>query len=177
MNQDHMINSNKISASVAAEVLIALNYSHQDIINKIPHPLIKELEEISDKDYKIELDESKSLSEQNLMPESFDVLAGIYLKYCASEETKKRFYSKTKLSNIHDIEAEHKLENEEKIEKNEQVIEPIVNTNNEEINETLMHNNNDNNSDNNSKNNNLPEVKKESWIKRFFNGIISMFVR
>ena len=57
------------------------------------------------------------------------------------------------------------------------MIEPIVNTNNEEINETLMHNNNDNNSDNNSKNNNLPEVKKESWIKRFFNGIISMFVR
>ncbi len=176
MNQDNMVNSNKISASVAAEVLIALNYSHQDIINKIPHPLIKELEEISDKDYKIEIDESKSLSEQNLMPESFDVLAGIYLKYCASEETKKRFYSKTKLSSLYDTEAEHKLENEEKIEKSEQAIEPIVNTNNEENNEDNINDSSNSNSDSNN-NNVLPEVKKESWIKRLFRGIISMFVR
>jgi hypothetical protein len=154
-----MVNSDKLSANVAAEVLIALNYSHQDIINKIPHPLIKELEEISDKEYKIELDKSKSLSEQNLMPESFDVLAGIYLRYCASDETKKKFYSKTKLNKIYDIEAE-------KIAKHELV------ENNEQINNNELQNNNEI-----QNNNTLQEVKKTSWIKRLINRIKSMFVR
>ncbi len=167
MYLDNMVNSDKISANVAAEVLIALNYSHQDIINKIPHPLIKELEEISDKEYKIELDKSKSLSEQNLMPESFDVLAGIYLRYCASDETKKRFYSKTKINKIYDIEAE-KIEKHEPLEINEQINDneqiEIVKTNSEEINEI-------------QNNNALQEVKKTSWIKRLLNRIKSMFVR
>ena len=166
-----MVNSNKLSANVATEVLIALNNSRQDIINKIPHPLIKELEEISDKEYKIELDNSKFLSEQNLMPESFDVLAGIYLKYCASEEAKKRFYSKTKLNKIYDAETE-------KIEKSEQ----IVSTNHEEINEpqnnevSINANDDENESDDNN-NNALQEVKKTSWIKRFLSVIKSIFVR
>jgi hypothetical protein len=168
-----MVNSDKISANVAAEVLIALNYSQQDIINKIPHPLIKELEEISDKEYKIELDKSKSLSEQNLMPETFDVLAGIYLRYCAGEETKKRFYSKTKLNKIYDIEAEkiekhEQVENNEKIENGKQI--EIVKTNSEEIGEIQSNNEIQNN-------NSLQEVKKISWIKRLLNGIKSMFVR
>ncbi len=173
MYLDNMVNSDKISANVAAEVLIALNYSHQDIINKIPHPLIKELEEISDKEYKIELDKSKSLSEQNLMPETFDVLAGIYLRYCAGEETKKRFYSKTKLNKIYDIEAEkiekhEQVENNEKIENGKQI--EIVKTNSEEIGEIQSNNEIQNN-------NSLQEVKKISWIKRLLNGIKSMFVR
>lgn len=159
MNLDNMVNSDKLSANVAAEVLIALNYSHQDIINKIPHPLIKELEEISDKEYKIELDKSKSLSEQNLMPESFDVLAGIYLRYCASDETKKRFYSKTKLNKIYDIEAE-KIAKHEPLEINEQIKNNELQNNNEIQN-----------------NNTLQEVKKTSWIKRLINRIKSMFVR
>jgi len=179
MYLDNMVNSDKLSANVAAEVLIALNYSQQDIINKIPHPLIKELEEISDKEYKIELDKSKSLSEQNLMPESFDVLAGIYLRYCASEETKKRFYSKTKLNKIYDIEAEkiakhEQVENNGKIENGQQIENDkkveIVKTNSEEIGE-LQNNNEIQN------NNSLQEVKKISWIKRLLNGIKSMFVR
>ncbi len=173
MYLDNMVNSDKISANVAAEVLIALNYSQQDIINKIPHPLIKELEEISDKEYKIELDKSKSLSEQNLMPETFDVLAGIYLRYCAGEETKKRFYSKTKLNKIYDIEAEkiekhEQVENNEKIENGKQI--EIVKTNSEEIGEIQSNNEIQNN-------NSLQEVKKISWIKRLLNGIKSMFVR
>ena len=173
MYLDNMVNSDKISANVAAEVLIALNYSQQDIINKIPHPLIKELEEISDKEYKIELDKSKSLSEQNLMPETFDVLAGIYLRYCAGEETKKRFYSKTKLNKIYDIEAEkiekhEQVENNEKIENGKQI--EIVKTNSEEIGEIQSNNEIQNN-------NSLQEVKKISWIKRLLNGIKRMFVR
>lgn len=173
MYLDNMVNSDKISANVAAEVLIALNYSQQDIINKIPHPLIKELEEISDKEYKIELDKSKSLSEQNLMPETFDVLAGIYLRYCAGEETKKRFYSKTKLNKIYDIEAEkiekhEQVENNEKIENGKQI--EIVKTNSEEIGEIQNNNEMQNN-------NALQEIKKTSWIRRLLNGIKSMFVR
>ena len=173
MYLDNMVNSDKISANVAAEVLIALNYSQQDIINKIPHPLIKELEEISDKEYKIELDKSKSLSEQNLMPETFDVLAGIYLRYCAGEETKKRFYSKTKLNKIYDIEAEkiekhEQVENNEKIENGKQI--EIVKTNSEEIGEIQNNHEIQNN-------NALQEIKKTSWIRRLLNGIKSMFVR
>ncbi len=186
MYQDNMLNSNKISANVAAEVLIALNYSQQDIINKIPHPLIKELEEISDKEHKIEIDKTKSLSEQNLMPESFDVLAGIYLKYCAAEEEKKRFYSKTKLNKIYDIEAEKiekneqvenngKIENDHQIENGQQIENDkkveIVKTNSEEIGEIQNNNNEIQN------NNSLQEVKKISWIKRLLNGIKSMFLR
>lgn len=179
MYLDNMVNSDKISANVAAEVLIALNYSQQDIINKIPHPLIKELEEISDKEYKIELDKSKSLSEQNLMPETFDVLAGIYLRYCAGEETKKRFYSKTKLNKIYDIEAEkiekhEQVENNGKIENGQQIENDkkveIVKTNSEEIGEIQNNNVMQNN-------NALQEIKKTSWIRRLLNGIKSMFVR
>lgn len=173
MYLDNMVNSDKLSANVAAEVLIALNYSQQDIINKIPHPLIKELEEISDKEYKIELDKSKSLSEQNLMPETFDVLAGIYLRYCAGEETKKRFYSKTKLNKIYDVEAEKvvkhdQVDNNGKIENGKKV--EIVKTNSEEIGEIQNNNVMQNN-------NALQEIKKTSWIRRLLNGIKSMFVR
>ena len=156
---DNMISSNTTINNVATEVVLVLKNSSQDILNKIPQTLINKLEMISNKEYTIQLDTNKSLLEQELIPETFSILAGIYLKYCATDEVKKSFYSKAKPNVI-------EVTQNKSIDK----VEEIVNVEHIDIQEDLKENISHNNQA-------LQEVKKISWFKKLIINIKSIFIR
>ena len=154
-----MISSNTNINNVATEVVLVLKNSSQDILNKIPQTLINKLEMISNKEYTIQLDTNNSLSEQELIPETFSILAGIYLKYCATDEVKKSFYSKAKPNVI-------EVTQNKSIDK----VEEIVNVEHIDIQEDLKENISHNNQA-------LKKKKKISWFKKLIISIKSIFIR
>lgn len=73
-----------------SEVNIVLENTQTEILDKIPANFIKFIKENQDKNYKIELENGKSLIEQNLKKETREILALIYRDYiCSPEEREK----------------------------------------------------------------------------------------
>lgn len=58
-------------------------------IEKIPNDLIKNIEANMDMEYKWEYDNSKTLLEQDLMPETKALIVEIYERYLCSEDEKE----------------------------------------------------------------------------------------
>ena len=72
------------------EVLEILEYSDDNILEKIPKKLIKFWKRNKFKTYKPNLDHDKSISEMNLKDKTKSILSMIYLNYlCNDEESKK----------------------------------------------------------------------------------------
>ncbi len=72
------------------EVLEILEYSDDNILEKIPKKLIKFWKRNKSKTYKPNLDHDKSISEMNLKDKTKSILSMIYLNYlCNDEESKK----------------------------------------------------------------------------------------
>lgn len=72
------------------EVLEILEYSDDNILEKIPKKLIKFWERNKYKTYKPNLDHNKSISEMNLKDKTKSIIDMIYLNYlCNEEETKE----------------------------------------------------------------------------------------
>ena len=72
------------------EVLEILEYSDDNILEKIPKKLIKFWNRTKSKTYKPNLDHDKSISEMNLKDKTKSILSMIYLNYlCNDEESKK----------------------------------------------------------------------------------------
>lgn len=72
------------------EVLEILEYSDDNILEKIPKKLIKFWERNKSKTYKPNLDHNKSIIEMNLKDKTKSILSMIYLNYlCNEEETKE----------------------------------------------------------------------------------------
>ena len=72
------------------EVLEILEYSDDNILEKIPKKLIKFWERNKYKTYKPNLDHNKSISEMNLKDKTKSIIGMIYLNYlCNEEETKE----------------------------------------------------------------------------------------
>ena len=77
-------------SEVIVEVLEILEYSDDNILEKIPKKLIKFWERNKSKTYKPNLDHDKSISEMNLKDKTKSILSMIYLNYlCNDEESKK----------------------------------------------------------------------------------------
>ena len=72
------------------ELLEILEYSDDNILEKIPKKLIKFWKRNKSKTYKPNLDHDKSISEMNLKDKTKSILSMIYLNYlCNDEESKK----------------------------------------------------------------------------------------
>ena len=77
-------------SEVIVEVLEILEYSDDNILEKIPKKLIKFWKRNKSKTYKPNLDHDKSISEMNLKDKTKSILSMIYLNYlCNDEESKK----------------------------------------------------------------------------------------
>ena len=133
-----------------SEVDLILEYSDADIKNRISTKFIKFIEKYKDNTYKIKFDKSKNLNEQNLMPETREILALIYRDYlCDSQEERKRLieYNEEKLKEIN---SQYDVE---KIFKER--------TKKDEI----------------SKDQSLIVVKKEKWYNKIFSLLKKIFKR
>ena len=133
-----------------SEVDLILEYSDADIKNRISTKFIKFIEKYKDNTYKIKFDKSKNLNEQNLMPETREILALIYRDYlCDSQEERKRLieYNEEKLKEINSKYDVEKIFKER--------------TKKDEI----------------SKDQSLIVVKKEKWYNKIFSLLKKIFKR
>ena len=75
------------------EVLEILEYSDDNILEKIPKKLIKFWKRNKSKTYKPNLDHDKSISEMNLKDKTKSILSMIYLNYLFNDEESKKIKS------------------------------------------------------------------------------------
>lgn len=78
-------------SEAAVEVLEILEHTRKEDVNKISKNFISFLKEQSSKTYKPNLDYTKQISDMQLNPKTYSLLALIYLKYWANEEEKQIF--------------------------------------------------------------------------------------
>lgn len=102
------------------EVLEILEYSDDNILEKIPKKLIKFWERNKSKTYKPNLDHNKSIIEMNLKDKTKSILSMIYLNYLCNEEETKEISSiinhneeiyQTELIKNHDSQYLEKVQN------------------------------------------------------------------
>ncbi len=89
------------------ELLEILKNISDEQKEKLPSNLIEKLEEQKDEEYSFEYDFSKTLSEQEIMPETKALVVQIYSNYLASDD-EKEFWSQYKAL------CEEKIENEKR---------------------------------------------------------------
>ena len=87
-----MISKNLCNA--AAEFNIILKKSSPEIIQKIPKSFLDFLEKIESKSYSFVYDNSKTLGEQNIKPETRGLIAIVYREYLCNEEEKNNYIIK-----------------------------------------------------------------------------------
>lgn len=78
--------NNLIYNNVATELLEIFKYLEKAIKEKIPINLERKLIELRNENYVFEIDKTKSLNEQKILPETRQILSMIYLKYCCTED-------------------------------------------------------------------------------------------
>jgi len=75
------------------EVMLILDNTETEYIDKIPEKIRKSFAENADKDYIPNFDPKVTIKEMNLLQETKDILSVIYLNYWAeSQEEKEQFY-------------------------------------------------------------------------------------
>lgn len=120
---------NVIYSNVAIELLEIFKYLDKEISVKIPQKLKETLEKIKNTNYKFEIDKTKVLNEQELLPETRKIFTIIFLKYCCSEQERSdlinysndqkllREEEKRKKYNYDNLFKDTKIEEDSKIEK------------------------------------------------------------
>lgn len=144
-------------SEAATEVLLILEHTEIEAVNKISKKFMEFLKENSSKTYKPEFDTSKSIKELNLKPKTEALLGMIYLNYWANEEEKIEFKKKIK-------------ENEEKYQ---QELRDKYNADNLFKNRTTTAYI----EDNIQKETALAEIRKETFIQKIINKIKDIFRR
>lgn len=92
--------SDLIYGNVAAELLEIFKYLERTIKEKIPVDLEQKLIELRNESYVFKIDKTKSLNDQNILPETRQILSMIYLKYCCSEEESADILKKKKSKDL-----------------------------------------------------------------------------
>lgn len=75
-----------IYPEVAAELIEIFKFVEEPVLEKIPEKLKEELSRIADKNSKFKIDKTKKLSEQKILPETKQLLSGIFIKYCCRQQ-------------------------------------------------------------------------------------------
>ena len=74
-----------IYPDVATELIEIFKFVDEPVLEKIPEKLKEDLKRISNKDHEFTIDKTKSLSEQKMLPQTKELLSGIFIKYCCRE--------------------------------------------------------------------------------------------
>ena len=84
-------------SEAAVEFNCILGNSSKEIIEKIPIKFLDFLKSIASKTYKFDYDQSKSLNEQNLKPETRGLIALVYQDYICNDEERKEYIQKSQV--------------------------------------------------------------------------------
>ena len=76
---------------VCTKMLEVIKYIPDSEFDKIESDFIETLYQEHDIFYDFKLDESKKLDEQELLPETYDMMAYVYRKYLCNEDEKEEF--------------------------------------------------------------------------------------
>lgn len=71
------------------EIYQILEHSSQEVKNKIPKKFLDTISELMDKNYEPQIDYSKDVNEQNLMKETYAMMALIYRDFLCSKDEQK----------------------------------------------------------------------------------------
>ena len=135
-----------------SEVYTILEYSNEEIRNKIPNDFILLIKNNKDINHKLVLDEKKPLNEQKLLIETREILALIYRDYLCSEDERKELI-RVNNQKLEEINKKYDIQNIFEQRKNKTSID----NENEEM---------------------LPEIiNEERWYKKIFNFIKKLFKR
>ncbi len=135
-----------------SEIDTILEYSNEEIKNKIPNNFKQLIKNNKDINYKLVLDEKKSLNEQKLLIETREILALIYRDYLCFEDERKELI-RVNNQKLEEINKKYDIQNIFEQRKNKTSID----NENEEM---------------------LPEIiNEERWYKKIFNFIKKLFKR
>ena len=136
------------------EVYDILENTEDELVSKIPAKFMNFLKKNMNPNYKTNINKDEELDKQPLLKETEAILSLIYRSYWATEEEKNEFSQKDKQELI---EKEEKRKEQYPVNDIYEVFAKRKNINNITV------------------DNNLMVIKKESFIKRIFNKILSIF--
>ena len=132
-------------SEAAVEFNSILEYTSEDLKNKIPKKFLDFLQSIQSKNYKFEYDKTKKLDEQKLKPKTRGLIALVYQDYICNEAEKEEYIQKSQKIikqieenkrekyNPNDIFKDKKIENDkdttntvEIVEYKESIIKRII---------------------------------------------------
>ena len=82
-------------SEAAVEFNSILEYTSEDLKNKIPKKFLDFLQSIQSKTYKFEYDKTKKLDEQKLKPKTRGLIALVYQDYICNEDEKEEYIQKS----------------------------------------------------------------------------------
>ena len=139
---------------VYKEVYMIIEHSEEEIKNKISKKFVDFLYNIMDKEYEPNIDYSKDIINQNLMPDTLAIIALIYRDFILDKETQKSILKKENIERDRIEEEKRKKYSIENIfEDNSPNYINTYNSYTESVNERL------------------PELKKESIFEVILNKI------
>lgn len=112
-----MIDENEYKKAVS-EVLMILQYSDEEIIEKIPLEVIKKLKQDKSSTYNPDIDFIKNLDINNLRKETLTLLASLYRDYICTEEEREEIDEILEKSSKVKCKNEDMFENKQKTEEN-----------------------------------------------------------
>ena len=144
MNKENNMVTKELSEA-AVEFNRILEYTSEDLKNKIPKKFLDFLQSIQSETYKFEYDKTKKLDEQKLKPKTRGLIALVYQDYICNEAEKEEYIqksqklikqieeSKREKYNPNDIFKDKKIENDrdttntvEIVEYKESIIKRII---------------------------------------------------
>lgn len=145
------INSEIVYSKAFKELYTVIQILSQEEKNKIPDSLIENIKNNMDIDYDFIIDQSKSILEQNLMPQTQALIIRIYQKYLSPEEEKEKWEKYNQICYKKDEEEKRNLYSPDDIFKPKQ----------QNINIPIQ--------------TQLIPVKKETFIQKIFNKLKQIF--
>lgn len=136
-----------------SEVDTILEYSSEEIRNKVPDKFRQLIKKNKDNNYKLILDEHKKLKDQKLLIETREILSLIYRDYLCSEDERKELI-KINNQKLEEINEEYDIQNIFDKRKNKVSTEDDINK------ETLP-----------------VVINEEKWYKKIFNFIRKLIKR
>lgn len=136
-----------------SEVDTILEYSSEEIRNKVPDKFRQLIKNNKDNNYKLILDEHKKLNDQELLIETREILSLIYRDYLCSEDERKELI-KINNQKLEEINEEYDIQNIFDKRKNKVSAEDDINK------ETLP-----------------VVINEEKWYKKIFNFIRKLIKR
>lgn len=136
-----------------SEVDTILEYSSEEIRNKVPDKFRQLIKNNKDNNYKLILDEHKKLKNQKLLIETREILSLIYRDYLCSEDERKELI-KINNQKLEEINEEYDIQNIFDKRKNKVSTEDDINK------ETLP-----------------VVINEEKWYKKIFNFIRKLIKR